>query len=331
MADYGLEPLVYEMNAAAARVARRGRRARSRRRHPERDGVRRRVDRADEPDRLARHRRRTTPRKRDERLRRLRRGLPRSRCAASSTAASTSSSSRRSSTRSSARRRSSPSRSSSRSAAPACPSWSRSRSPTGAGGPSRARWSRRSGTRSRTFRCSRSGSTAPSARRRCAPTSRSSRAIAPVFVSAYPNAGLPNAFGGFDETPESMAADLRGFAERGLGERRRRLLRDDAGTHPRDRGGREGAAAARRSRGRAGTLRLSGLEPLHDPPRLELHRRRRADERHRLAALREARRGGRLRGGARRRAPAGRGGREPPRREHGRGDARLRRRDDASS
>ncbi len=39
--------------------------------------------------------------------------------------------------------------------------------------------------------------------------------IAPVLVSAYPNAGLPNAFGGFDETPERMAADLRGFAEAG--------------------------------------------------------------------------------------------------------------------
>ncbi len=39
--------------------------------------------------------------------------------------------------------------------------------------------------------------------------------IAPVFVSAYPNAGLPNAFGGFDETPEKMAADLARFAERG--------------------------------------------------------------------------------------------------------------------
>ena len=39
--------------------------------------------------------------------------------------------------------------------------------------------------------------------------------IAPVLVSAYPNAGLPNPFGGFDETPESMAKDLRGFAEAG--------------------------------------------------------------------------------------------------------------------
>jgi len=39
--------------------------------------------------------------------------------------------------------------------------------------------------------------------------------IAPVLLSAYPNAGLPNAFGGFDETPESMAKDLRAFAEAG--------------------------------------------------------------------------------------------------------------------
>ena len=39
--------------------------------------------------------------------------------------------------------------------------------------------------------------------------------IAPAFVSCYPNAGLPNAFGGFDETPDIMAADLRDFAENG--------------------------------------------------------------------------------------------------------------------
>jgi 5-methyltetrahydrofolate--homocysteine methyltransferase len=39
--------------------------------------------------------------------------------------------------------------------------------------------------------------------------------IAPVYISCYPNAGLPNAFGGFDETPERMAADLREFALNG--------------------------------------------------------------------------------------------------------------------
>eukprot|EP00501_MAST-03F_sp_TOSAG23-6_P000175 GSMAST32.ASY1.ANO1.178.1 assembled CDS len=31
---------------------------------------------------------------------------------------------------------------------------------------------------------------------------------AECFVSAYPNAGLPNAMGGYDETPESMASDI---------------------------------------------------------------------------------------------------------------------------
>src|SRR6185369_12537544 len=39
--------------------------------------------------------------------------------------------------------------------------------------------------------------------------------IAPVYLSADPNAGLPNAFGGFDETPEIMSRDLAGFAEAG--------------------------------------------------------------------------------------------------------------------
>jgi 5-methyltetrahydrofolate--homocysteine methyltransferase len=40
--------------------------------------------------------------------------------------------------------------------------------------------------------------------------------IAPRFVSCHPNAGLPNAFGGFDETPEHMAAVLGEFATNGL-------------------------------------------------------------------------------------------------------------------
>ncbi len=37
--------------------------------------------------------------------------------------------------------------------------------------------------------------------------------IAPVFISCYPNAGLPNALGEYDETPGSMSALLRDFAE----------------------------------------------------------------------------------------------------------------------
>jgi 5-methyltetrahydrofolate--homocysteine methyltransferase len=41
-------------------------------------------------------------------------------------------------------------------------------------------------------------------------------AAAPIPVTAYPNAGLPNAFGGYDETPEQTGALLREFAESGL-------------------------------------------------------------------------------------------------------------------
>ncbi|HET6142089.1 MAG TPA: methionine synthase [Candidatus Acidoferrales bacterium] len=39
--------------------------------------------------------------------------------------------------------------------------------------------------------------------------------LAPVHISCHPNAGLPNAFGGFDETPETMSADLHDFASNG--------------------------------------------------------------------------------------------------------------------
>ncbi|WP_309707824.1 homocysteine S-methyltransferase family protein, partial [Pseudolysinimonas sp.] len=39
--------------------------------------------------------------------------------------------------------------------------------------------------------------------------------LAPIFMSCYPNAGLPNALGGYDETPDMMAAVLRDFAESG--------------------------------------------------------------------------------------------------------------------
>jgi len=36
------------------------------------------------------------------------------------------------------------------------------------------------------------------------------------FVTAHPNAGLPNAFGGYDETPEMLAEELRSWAEAGI-------------------------------------------------------------------------------------------------------------------
>ncbi len=39
---------------------------------------------------------------------------------------------------------------------------------------------------------------------------------ADTFVCAYPNAGLPNAFGQYDESPEAMAAQIAGFARDGI-------------------------------------------------------------------------------------------------------------------
>lgn len=39
---------------------------------------------------------------------------------------------------------------------------------------------------------------------------------APFYVSAYPNAGLPNEFGQYDETPEFMGAQVEEFMKEGL-------------------------------------------------------------------------------------------------------------------
>lgn len=40
--------------------------------------------------------------------------------------------------------------------------------------------------------------------------------LAPCYVSAYPNAGLPNAFGEYDETPHIMAAHIQPFLDEQL-------------------------------------------------------------------------------------------------------------------
>jgi 5-methyltetrahydrofolate--homocysteine methyltransferase len=39
---------------------------------------------------------------------------------------------------------------------------------------------------------------------------------APFGVSAHPNAGLPNEFGKYDETPELMAVQIKEFLDEGL-------------------------------------------------------------------------------------------------------------------
>lgn len=85
--------------------------------------------------------------------------------------------------------------------------------------------------------------------------------IAPVFVSCYPNAGLPNAFGGFDETPELMARTLGEFAASGW----LNIVGGCCGTTPAHIRAIAEAVAGKppRRRPRIEPLtRLSGLEPL---------------------------------------------------------------------
>jgi len=40
--------------------------------------------------------------------------------------------------------------------------------------------------------------------------------VAPCYISAYPNAGLPNSLGQYDETPETMASQIKEFLDEGL-------------------------------------------------------------------------------------------------------------------
>ncbi len=86
--------------------------------------------------------------------------------------------------------------------------------------------------------------------------------IADTFVSSYPNAGLPNAFGEYDESPERQASYLAEFAEAGLVN----LVGGCCGTTPA-----HIAEIAKVVEGKAArpvpevpvATRLSGLEPLN--------------------------------------------------------------------
>ena len=60
---------------------------------------------------------------------------------------------------------------------------------------------------------------------------------ADTLVCAYPNAGLPNAFGQYDESPEAMAAQIGGLRRRRNCQHCGGMLRLDAGPHPRHRRG----------------------------------------------------------------------------------------------
>ena len=84
--------------------------------------------------------------------------------------------------------------------------------------------------------------------------------IADTFISTYPNAGLPNEFGEYDETPQAMAATVGGFAADGLVN----VVGGCCGTTPDHiraiADAVQGAAPRTVPHGASG-MRLSGLEP----------------------------------------------------------------------
>ncbi len=89
--------------------------------------------------------------------------------------------------------------------------------------------------------------------------------VSPAFVSTHPNAGLPNEFGQYDESPEYMAGVLREFAESGLVN----LVGGCCGTTPAHIKAIADAVAGlppRRPAAPLPRLRLSGLEPLSIGP-----------------------------------------------------------------
>ena len=86
-----------------------------------------------------------------------------------------------------------------------------------------------------------------------------------AFVGCHPNAGLPNAFGGYDQTPEEMRAVLKEFADSGFVN----LVGGCCGTTPAHIAAIADAVAgvpARTPPSRTPVCRLSGLEPLGIEP-----------------------------------------------------------------
>jgi 5-methyltetrahydrofolate--homocysteine methyltransferase len=86
--------------------------------------------------------------------------------------------------------------------------------------------------------------------------------LAETRTSCHPNAGLPNAFGDYDDTPESMAAHIGDWAKSGW----LNIVGGCCGTTPehiRAMGDAVAGVAPRRAPQRPRALRLSGLEPLN--------------------------------------------------------------------
>ncbi|MBS1622720.1 MAG: methionine synthase [Bacteroidetes bacterium] len=89
--------------------------------------------------------------------------------------------------------------------------------------------------------------------------------VSHTWVSCYPNAGLPNAFGGYDETPQMMGSDVEDFMKAGF----INIIGGCCGTTPdHTKVFAEIAAkyAPRRKPKRIQFMQLSGLEPLTVTP-----------------------------------------------------------------
>ncbi len=111
--------------------------------------------------------------------------------------------------------------------------------------------------------------------------------IANCHVSSYPNAGLPNAFGEYDEAPGDDGPPGRRVRDERPRQHRRRLLRHDPAPHQGDRRSRRrrraAPAAAPEPDPGERTTYFSGLETLVVRSRLEFPDDRRAHQRHGLA------------------------------------------------
>lgn len=86
-----------------------------------------------------------------------------------------------------------------------------------------------------------------------------------VFISCYPNAGLPNAFGGYDQTPQEFAEQMQEFAGQGW----LNIVGGCCGTTPDHIQAAAEAVQSHEPRSIPyieSTLRLSGLEPFNITP-----------------------------------------------------------------
>ena len=147
--------------------------------------------------------------------------------------------------------------------------------------------------------------------------------VADTLTCAYPNAGLPNEFGLYDESPEHMAGLLSEFAASGLvnivggccgttPEHMRALAQAVADKKPRAGSGDRAAAAA------------FGPRAVHADAGNPVRECRRAHQCHRLGEIPQADHRRRLHRRPRHRARPGRERRADHRRQHGRGPARFR-------